>query len=142
MIRDPRRSIVRTFFLLLPRTLETQLRRQIIFPYLSTYRRARRCLRGAPAIIHGPRFITHNSGSRALASFPGVISVRTDAGLKSRSGDERDLSIEFHETNPPGSEVRSLLPPRSLSPSLLDPSSLPHHPSHPFFQFFNVTAGR
>lgn len=69
-------------------------------------------LRETPAIIHKSRFITHNFGL-ALASFPGVISKRTDAGLKSQSDDERNLSIEFHETE---ILLRALTPPTNPHP--------------------------
>lgn len=71
------------------------LLRWLPFPYLSIHGRLRR-LRETSAIIHKSRFITHNSRFLALAPFPGVISKRTDAGLKSQSDVERNLSIEFH----------------------------------------------
>lgn len=84
--------------ILMVKQFEIQLRMPDSFPHLSIHRRLR-CLRETPAIIYKSRFITHNSGSR-IFSRRYLETYR--CGLKSQSDDERNLSIEFHETAPPG----------------------------------------
>lgn len=75
------------------------------FAHLSMHQLSQ-CLRGTPTIIHGPRFITHNSGSR-IRIFSRRYLGTYGCGIKKPERRWKDLSIEFHERRP----LRVLTPP-------------------------------
>lgn len=75
------------------------------FPHLSMHQLSQ-CLRGTPTIIHRPRFITHNSGSR-VRIFSRRYLGTYGCGIKKP---ERRWKGSFHRVSRDGPSGRSLLP--------------------------------